>query len=221
MDQESASVTATAPIPRRIPITEDIPILPDARRNQTNDSIPRTMALRARIPVSITHERTPRIRLAKPGQFLRFFLGAAGAGSAAGGVPGGADGPAAGGAATAVCGCAPSGFPQLLQNLLLSGFCAPHSLQNIHNPPAVYFSVFLPGLVLPVDGCPSDVVNTGGDHVRPPVAPWPLSMRRRQLSLLISPINIRLIRSSPMYSQAALLLFFIATSQRQSILRYA
>ena len=72
-DQASAMVTTIAATPRIIPIMAEMPVFPVAFRNQTSEITPSTMAPAAKMPVSITHERTPRARLTKPGQFLVRF----------------------------------------------------------------------------------------------------------------------------------------------------
>lgn len=88
-DQASATIRLIATIPRMIPTIEEMPILPVAFRNQTSDRIPSRIAPRARMPVRMTHERMPRIRLTNPGQFLLRFGAAPGTIAGAAGTTGG------------------------------------------------------------------------------------------------------------------------------------
>ena len=127
-----------------------------------------------------------------------------------------------GGAAGCAEGCLlPRGFPQFLQNWVVSGFCAPHSPQNI---PALlpggnaghtrargrrYRS---PGFFTAGPCC------TGVHNVLSPT-PTPVASRCLQVCRLISPTNILLIFWLPIASHASGLLFLTATSLRQSIFR--
>lgn len=235
-DQASATIRLIATIPRIIPTIEEMPILPVAFRNQTRDMIPSRIAVMAKMPVRMTHERMPKIRLKKPSQFLlRFgaaFGTAAGAGTAAGddcitGTTGAGAGAAAGEDTGA--GCArdaaclfPRGFPQLLQNWLVSGFRVPHSPQNIFTlrryaagppqPNGQYRCTACPPL-------PTAMLYGMAVHIVLTPTPWPLASRARQVCWLISPTNIRLSLSVPIAMHASLLLFFMATSHRQSTFR--
>jgi hypothetical protein len=86
--------TASAAIPRTIPIMEDIPILPVALLNRKRLTMPRTTVTTERITVRIPHERKPRIRLKKPNQFLFRFGAAAGTGAGAAAAKGAGTGAA-------------------------------------------------------------------------------------------------------------------------------
>lgn len=106
------------------------------------------------------------------------------------------------------------GFPQFLQNWLESGFWVPHSPQNIRSlrkglmPPEIQRAV--PGL------CGRERLKHG--KALHGVPPPPVSFAR-QVSRLISPMNIRLIFEVPISWHAPGLLFTVATSHRQSISR--
>ena len=148
-DQVSATIRLIAAIPRIIPTIEEMPILPVAFRNQTSDMIPSRIAVMAKMPVRMTHERMPKIRLKKPSQFLlRFgaaFGTAAGAGTAAGddcitGTTGAGAGAAAGEDTGA--GCARDAaclFPRASRNCCRTGWyrdSGSHTHRRTYSPSA-------------------------------------------------------------------------------------
>ena len=188
----------------------------------------------ATITVRIPHERIPRIRLTIPSQFLLRFGAVPGAGAGAGtdsaAVTGGGTGITGedGTCGTAAAGCAAGcrrgrGFPQFLQNRLVSGFWVPHSLQNIHSLPTLVAiliaQVFTRAYYRLSCRFPAARMTPTAAHRVLSPTPWPLARRARQVCWLISPTNIRLIFSLPMAVHAAGLLSWIATSHRQSTLK--
>lgn len=176
-------------------------ILPDVFLKRRRAAIPSRTVTVPRMMVKNPHERMPVIMLTIPSQFLFPFGAGAGGAAGTGCGAGAAAGAGAGGTVCCAAGCCrPMGFPQFLQNRLVSGFSAPHSLQNTGDTPDIR------------------IYRRAAHRVLSPT-PWPLARRARHVVWLISPTNIRLIFSLPMAVQAAGLLSWIATSQRQSTLR--